>query len=150
MMIPKALNLPLGSFIHFRPLLFSIITLASYLAPDALVSIFGLVTMRNQYYPYALLALDFLMEGPSAAACSLTGLITGYAWWYLVHNAEAGRPGAEFARAPGWMKALIGEQRETVVPGVGRVVNPTGRPAPSAGSSRQGGHNWGSGNRLGN
>lgn len=103
--------------------------------------------MRNQYFPYALLAIDFLMAGPTEAACSLTGIITGYAWWYLVHNIEAGRPGADFARAPGWVKAIVGEQREVVVPGVGRVVNPAGR---ATGAARQGGgYKWGTGHRLG-
>lgn len=87
------------------------------------------------------------MAGPTEAACSLTGIITGYAWWYLVHNIEAGRPGADFARAPGWVKAIVGEQREVVVPGVGRVVNPVGR---ATGATRQGGgYNWGTGHRLG-
>lgn len=147
------LNMPLRSMFHFRPLLLSLITLSSRLTPNALTSIFGLFTLSQAYLPYALVALDLLVSGPQAAASSLTGVISGYSWWYLVHNADAGRPGAEFARAPSWLRTMLDPQGERAVPGVGRILNEgraraaTARRTASRATS--GGHNWGSGNRLG-
>lgn len=93
------------------------------------------------------------MGGPKAAASALTGVISGYAWWYLVHNMDAGRPGAEFAVAPEWLKNLMGDGGERVVPGVGRVLNAGGVRAAAAGRAAargaQNGYNWGTGHRLG-
>jgi len=148
------LNIPLKSFIHFRPLLLSIITLSSRLTPSAPVSIFGLVTLENQYFPYVMLGMDLLQGGPSAAAKSLTGLISGYAWWYLVHSIESGRPFAPHARAPRWMQALVGEGRGAT------GVNNTRAASAAAAATRQTahraaatvqeeGHRWGAGHRLG-
>lgn len=96
--------------------------------------------------------MDLLMSGPGAAAQSLTGVISGYAWWYLVHNTDAGRPGAEFAHAPTWLVNLMDQRGEGVVPGVGRVFNADGRRGTTAGrgtSRSTMGYNWGTGNRLG-
>ncbi|THH10630.1 hypothetical protein EW145_g1211 [Phellinidium pouzarii] len=149
-----ALNMPLGSMLHFRPLLLSLVTLSARLTPHARTSIFGLITLSHEYLPYALVAMDLVMTGPSAAATSLTGVISGYAWWYLVHNIDAGRPGAEFARAPAWLKGLIRGDGEAVVPGVGRVINAGGERAAAAGRATAraatGAYNWGTGQRLGN
>ncbi|KAI5121122.1 hypothetical protein M0805_002794 [Coniferiporia weirii] len=148
-----ALNLPLHSVIHFRPLILSLITLSSRLSPNAVTSFFGLISIPHKYLPYALVALDLMMGGRSAAARAITGVISGYAWWYLVHSEESGRPGAEFARAPAWVRGLIGEQAERAVPGVGRVLNASGaRVSAAAGATArtaQGMYNWGSGQRLG-
>ncbi|EJD05508.1 DER1-domain-containing protein [Fomitiporia mediterranea MF3/22] len=148
-----ALNVPLSSVVHFRPLLLSLITLSSRLSPNAMTSIFGLITLSHQYLPYALVTMDLFMGGPSAAAQSLTGVISGYAWWYLVHNTDAGRPGADFAKAPAWLADYMDQRGEGVVPGVGRVLNADGRRAAAAvrGAARSatGAYNWGSGHRLG-
>lgn len=91
------------------------------------------------------------MGGTTAAANALTGVISGYAWWYLVHNADAGRPGLEFARAPAWLRSLIGETGVRVIPGAGHVLNEGRNRAAAAGrvAARTARHNWGSGNRLG-
>ena len=140
--------------VHFRPLLISLLTLSSRMSPDALTSIFGLVTLKQAYLPYAMVAMDLLMGGTSAAASALTGVISGYAWWYLVHNADAGRPGLEFARAPEWLRSVMGQSGTRVVPGVGQVLNEGRNRAAAAGraaaNAARTGHNWGSGNRLGN
>ena len=138
--------------IHFRPLLLSLMTLSARLTPDALTSLFGLVTMKHEYLPYAMVVLDLVMGGPSAAASAVTGVISGYAWWYLVHNADAGRPGNDFARAPQWLKDVMGQSGERVVPGVGRVMNEGRNRAAAAGraaAQTARGHSWGSGQRLG-
>lgn len=140
--------------LHFRPLLLSLVTLSAQLTPDALTSIFGLLTLSHRYLPYAFVAMDFVMGGPSAAASALTGVISGYAWWYLIHNQEAGRPGAAYGQAPTWLRDLMKETGEGVVPGVGRVFNAGGARVAAAGrQARQnivGGYNWGGGQRLGN
>ena len=145
--------MPLRSVFHFRPLLLSLVTLSSRLTPNALTSIFGLFTLSHSYLPYALVGLDLLMGGPSMAASSLTGLISGYAWWYLVHNVDAGRPGAEFARAPMWLRIMLDPRGERVIPGVGRILNEGRARTTVAGRTSShatsGGHNWGSGSRLG-
>ena len=137
--------------VHFRALLLSLLTLSARLSPEALTSIFGLLTFKQAYLPYAMVAMDFLMGGTSAAANALTGVITGYAWWYLVHNADAGRPGLEFARAPNWLRSFMGQTGVRAVPGVGRVLNEGRNRAAAAGraAAETARHNWGSGNRLG-
>ena len=100
------------------------------------------------------------MAGPKSAACSLTGLIAGHAWWYLFCS-EA-RPGASFSRAPGWVKSLVSDGPDGAPPpvaagggGGGGVrlggSGPAGRAAASRPAAPQTtGHNWGSGQRLGN
>ncbi|KAH8116049.1 DER1-domain-containing protein [Phellopilus nigrolimitatus] len=148
-----ALNLPLHSWLHFQPFILSLTTLHARLSPNELTSIFGLVTFSHKYLPYALVGLYLVTGGPKAAANALTGVISGYAWWYLVHSDEAGRPGAEFARAPAWLQSLIGGRGERVVPGVGQVLNAGGARAAAAGRATartaMGGYNWGTGHRLG-
>ncbi|OCB85027.1 DER1-domain-containing protein [Sanghuangporus baumii] len=147
-----ALNIPLNSFIHFRPLLISLITLSAYLDPLGVTSLFGLISIPHKYLPYALVAMDLFIAGPSAAAQALTGVISGYGWWYLVHSTDSGRPGAAFARAPQWLADYMDQRGEGVVPGVGRVLNAGGQRTASAGRSAARsvpGYNWGSGHRLG-
>ena len=99
--------MPLRSVYHFRPLLFSLVTLSSCLTPSALTSVFGLFTIPHSYLPYALVVIDLITGGRSMAVRSLTGVISGYTWWYLVHNADAGQLGAEFARAPIWLRFML-------------------------------------------
>ena len=147
----QALNIPLKSFLHFRPLLISLITLSSRLSPGSLVSIFGLFTLRNEYFPYAMLAMDLIMGGPSAAASALTGIISGYGWWYLVYSPEAGRSGAGYATAPGWLRQLVDGNPTTGARVGGAAARATAGAAAAANraAARATGHNWGSGQRLG-
>ena len=116
------------------------------------MSLFGLVSFQNQYFPYVLMALDLLMGGPQAAGVSLTGIISGYAWWYLVHNDEAGRPGAEYARAPNWLRKLVEGARETGgrnTSGDGPVGQPPRNPLREVRQETTNGYTWGRGQRLG-
>ncbi|TDL22063.1 DER1-domain-containing protein [Rickenella mellea] len=143
------LNIPLKSFLHFRPLLMSILYLTSCLTPTAMVSIMGLINIPNKYFPYALLGMDLVTGGTGAAASSLTGLIAGHAWWYLVHSDESGRPGRAYATAPAWLWRIVGDGPE--VAGAargGRVVGAATAAAREA-TQRTTGYNWGTGNRLG-
>ena len=155
----KALNLPLQSMVHFRPLLLAMTTVSSLIDPEARTSFYGLVTFAQKWYPLVLLFLDFLNYGKPGAAVSLTGLITGYAWWMLEWKESPGSPppgsGRIMGRAPNWLKRLIGDQTRSGVPapagGVhvqvppGRALNDGGRPSRPATT----GYNWGRGQRLG-
>jgi len=155
----KALNLPLQSVVHFRPLLLALTTVSSLIDPEARTSFYGLVTFAQKWYPLVLLFLDFLNYGKPGAAVALTGLITGYAWWMLEWKESPGSPppgsGRIMGRAPNWLKRLIGDQTRDGVPapagGVhvqvppGRALNDGGRPPRPVTT----GYQWGRGQRLG-
>lgn len=138
----------------------AITTVSSLIDPEAPTSLFGIVTFAQKWYPLVLLGLDTLNYGKGGAAVSLTGLISGYAWWVLEWKETPGSPrpgsGRIMGRAPDWLRRLIGDQTRQPVPppagGVevrvpaGRALNDGGRgPAPVATS----GYHWGSGQRLG-
>ncbi len=117
-MINEGTERPAFYPLHFRALLMTLVTLSAYLNPAALVSIFGLFTMQNQYFPYALLAIDLFVGGTSAALHALTGLIAGYVWWWVVHSPQAhaharqvGRAGSwqRYAEAPGLFRRVVGD-----------------------------------------
>ena len=90
-----------------------------------------------------------MIDGPGAAAISVSGAIVGYLWWWVIYG-EGGRglPGIrEFGRAPSWVRALLGERRSTVT-ATGELVVP-GRQRRGS-YSRLRGHEWGGGGqRLG-
>jgi len=147
------LNIPLGTFVHYRALLTCITYLTSRLNPDAPVSILGLLTVKAMYFPAALLAMDLIQAGPQATIVSLTGVLVGHLW-YMLEWQERGpsRPGggrgAVLGRAPGWLARLLGREVEPATGDrrpYGSAFNPRGTTAASA----SGGHSWGRGNVLG-
>jgi len=155
-----ALNIPIGSFMHSRPLLICLVYLSSRLAPPLTqTSIFGLVTMPIIYYPYVLIAFDLVMSGHKMAASSVTGAVVGHLWWWGVWDA---RTIERYGAAPGWLRGLIsysqasgttGGSGSNFAAGSGvRVVPPRrplgqdGAPPPATTTT---GHTWGSGRRLG-
>jgi len=159
-----ALSYPLKSVVNFRPLLIALTYVSSRLAqPGATISIMGILSIPVLYYPYAMVAMDFVMAGTSAAAGGVVGLVAGHLWWWAVFGGELGRgPLAREARAPGWLKRLLGDGPEER-PRVGRrsernddevrgpmdgvhVVRPAGRAAPGGSTT---GYQWGTGHRLG-
>jgi len=80
-----------------------------------------------------------MIDGPGAAAISVSGAIVGYLWWWVIYG-EGGRglPGIrEFGRAPSWVRALLGERGPTVTRN--GVVVP-GRPQRRGSYSRLRGH----------
>ena len=115
--------MPLRSVFHFRPLLLSLITLSSCLTPNTENPAFDLFIISYPYLPYALVVTDLITGGRSMEVRSLTGAISSYTWWYLVHNEDAGRPGAEFARAPIWLRIMLDPREGSVFLGVGRILN---------------------------
>ena len=147
----QALNIPLGSFIHTRPLLISLIYLASKLAPaGSQTSLFGLLTIPIEYFPYALVFLDLVMGGPSAAAQSVTGVVAGHLWWYTVFHT---RTLEGFARAPAWLKAWLDRPNAGAGGNVGRRGSGVHVAPPRRMREEEtvttGSHRWGSGQRLG-
>jgi len=151
------LNIPLHTSVHFRPLLCCITYLSSRLNPDAPVSIFGLLTIKALYFPFALVGMDLISGGPGAAMISLTGVIIGHLWYILEWQERgAGRPGrgegAVVGRAPQWLKRMIGQGTED--PGgqpvdrrpYGTAFVPRGASSLAAEATR---HAWGGGHRLG-
>jgi len=156
-----ALNIPLRSTVHFRPLLYALTTVSSLIDPEARTSFYGLITFAQKWYPLMLLGLDTLNYGTSGAAVAATGLITGYAWWMLEWKETPGSPppgsGRIMGRAPNWLQQLIGDQTRDEVPApaggvhvqapLGRSLNDGGRETRPATTS--GGYNWGRGQRLG-
>lgn len=106
----------------------------------------GLLTFPVIYYPYALIAMDLVMGGPSAAASSLTGILVGHLWWWGVWESRALQ---NYAQAPLWLKGFVdNETGPTVPPGSGvHVIPPRARQQRQEGNGS--GYNWGSGHRLG-
>ncbi|KAI0694517.1 DER1-domain-containing protein [Cytidiella melzeri] len=143
------LNLPLRTAVFTRPLLVCLTYLTSRLAPPGTqTSLFGLITIPLLYFPYALIFLDLITAGPAAAAASVTGAIAGHAWWWGVYDT---RVLAEYGRAPGWMKRLVGQPRQgSASGGTGGVHVIPPRQRAAAGGSAPSGYSWGSGQRLGN
>lgn len=143
--VTQGLNLPLKSFIHYRPLLCCITYLSSRLNPDAPVSIFGLLTVRALFFPFVLVGLDLIQGGPGAAMVSLTGIIAGHLW-YLLEWTRGGR--GMGLRAPGFLRRLMGdgEREDTERRDYGRAFVPRDRQGDARDAAR---HHWGRGNRLG-
>lgn len=142
------LNQPLGSHFFHRQLLITLTYISSRLSPDALFSLFGLVTIQAKWWPYVMVVIDGMMGGLPALAQAVTGLITGHAW-YLLFWRDAPARQSPLGRAPQWLKNLItspplpagasGPQP----PGFGGRAQPP-QPAPA-----RAGYNWGAGHRLG-
>jgi Derlin-2/3 len=147
----KGLNVPLKSFVHFRALLLALTYLSSSLAPPgAQASLFGLIQLPVKYWPYALVALDGIMGGPAAAAQAVSGCIVGHAWWWAVFESRS-----VDGSAPGWVKALVSSGASTAPPPAAapsfgtRGSGVEAIPPRAQQNARQGGYNWGGGNRLG-
>jgi len=154
---------PLECHLFTRPFLICMTYLSSTLAPPgSMTSVMGLITVQVKYFPYILLALDFLMGGPRVAAQSVAGAAVGHLWWWSVWGGRLGSQGiwGAYASAPQWMRNLMGERNPGRPPtGAGGTaaglarggvhVTAPRRPATSGGSSTTTGYTWGAGQRLG-
>ncbi|KAH7332838.1 DER1-domain-containing protein [Rhizoctonia solani] len=179
------LNVPLRTLVFFRPLLHFLVYRAARSNPEAQVSLFGLISIKNIYFPFVMLGMDLVNGGPPALIQSLTGVIASHAWFMLLpepgqlrstpsvssgvqsHGGSStytlsggGRSTSipsinitgwrKYAVAPSWVRWLVGgmhEQGGSETRSWGTAVVP-----PRAGANREnknGGHNWGSGHRLG-
>ncbi|KAG8946801.1 hypothetical protein FRC04_011457 [Tulasnella sp. 424] len=152
-----ALNIPLETFVHYRALLSCITYLSTRLSPDTPMSIFGLITIKALYFPFALVALDLIQAGPAAAMISLTGVVAGHIWYMLEWTPRGPqRPGrgtgAVVGRAPNWLIRLIGQDQEassTVGSSDSRPYGQAFVPRERQPTATTTGYNWGRGQRLG-
>ncbi|KAG0707999.1 Der1-like family-domain-containing protein [Suillus ampliporus] len=153
-------NRPIQSFLHGRALFHTLTYLMCSLSPPgALTSVMGLVTIPIVYFPYALLGMDLLMGGTTAAAQGVSGMLVGHAWWWLIWGSGIGSGGVEqgmyagWGRAPAWLKSWFGERNEYGRAGSRRgsvqAFAPRQRAEEAAASGRVTGYSWGSGRRLG-
>ncbi|KAG9095631.1 hypothetical protein FS749_010045 [Ceratobasidium sp. UAMH 11750] len=77
------LNIPLRTLVFWRPLILFVIYRAAKHNPDGQVSLFGLVTIKNLYFPFVLLVFDLISGGPPILVQSLTGVLASHAWFLL-------------------------------------------------------------------
>ncbi|KAG0144011.1 hypothetical protein CROQUDRAFT_65588 [Cronartium quercuum f. sp. fusiforme G11] len=161
-------NYPLGSVIFWGPLMSGLGFLWSQINPEAMVSLFGLPPFKAAYFPFAMLALDFVRGGMPLASQSLSGVLAGYAVHYLTYVYPPSNGGQRpwFMYPPAFLVRLIDGPGQTTGSGqrlgAGTAFAPGsrawggqapvqpagGRPTGPTGSSSTG-HRWGSGNRLG-
>ncbi|CUA67960.1 Derlin-2 [Rhizoctonia solani] len=78
------LNVPLRTLIFFRPLLHLLVYRAARSNPEAQVSLFGLISIKNIYFPFVMLGMDLVSGGPPALIQSLTGVIASHVWFMLL------------------------------------------------------------------
>jgi Derlin-2/3 len=147
--------MPLGTFVHTRPMIHALTYLSCALAPPgSLTSLFGIISIPVAYFPYAMIGLDAMMGGQSAAAQAVSGALVGHAWWWGVFHTRALEAAGA---APGWVRALISAgaappPAEDQPAAFGtrasgfEAIPPRQRAQPAANT---GGYKWGSGNRLG-
>lgn len=127
------LNIPFSAFIHHRQLLICLTYISCAMDPEGLTSVFGIITMRQKYFPYALVGLDIMDGGGlTSAARSFTGIVVGQAWFAFEHSPERRQARTEAAsgstlgrrsaggvnilysiwdrisQAPGWFRGLVG------------------------------------------
>ncbi|KAF8583840.1 DER1-domain-containing protein [Ramaria rubella] len=154
------LNQPLGTFIHQRPFLLTLVYLSSRLSPHTPFSLFGLITIPAMYWPFVMLAMDGIMGGKQMLAQSLTGAIVGHGWWFLLWRDTTGytlsqkyvpAQRSSLGRAPEWLKRLM---QPPAAPAGASGPQPRGfggtRGAAAAAAPRQPtGYQWGAGHRLG-
>ena len=145
-----------------RPFLVCMIYLSSNLAPPgAMTSVMGMITVPIKYFPYVLIALDFVIAGPAFAAQSVAGAVVGHVWWWSVWGDRLGSQGiwSAYASAPRWVRNFFGERRSGQPPAAGGTaaglaqggvhVTAPRRTAASGRSNTTTGYAWGSGRRLG-
>jgi hypothetical protein len=75
---------------HAGPLIIAIVYVSCASAPrNARTSIFGLFTVPTRLYPYAVVLLSLIGEGPRGAARALAGALVGHLWWCVAPTAPA-------------------------------------------------------------
>ncbi|WAQ87643.1 hypothetical protein PtA15_8A549 [Puccinia triticina] len=160
-------NYPLKSMIFWGPLMSGLGFMWSQINPDSLVSLFGLPPFKAAYFPFAMLALDYVRGGMPLMTQSLSGVVAGYGIHYLnnVYPPSNGGQRPWFMYAPAFLTRLLDGAQQTPGGGGQRLgggtgfaarsrtwggqapVNPAGGPARQAPTTTR--HAWGTGNRLG-
>jgi len=161
-----ALSYPLRAVVFFRPMLLAIVYLNTRLNPGGQVSLFGMITVPAQYFPWLLLIMDGAQGGIPYLMQSATGIISAH----TVHTLLLSRPNHPLAEPPSFMKRLMNPNAGVAQGGIrlggvtafapsrnNAIPNRNGNTSTAtsgSGNSSSGsgitGHRWpGSGNRLG-
>jgi len=150
------LNLPFHSFVHFRALLVATAYLSSRINPHVMVSLFGLLSFQNQYFPYVMVAMDFVSGGGYRAAIgAFTGLIAGHVWWIMTGAERGAEAASALATPPAWWRRVVfgdyGTRGGAPSGGVpfGRDSGVRVFPARDQQAGTSTGYNWGRGQTLG-
>ncbi|KAH7332835.1 Der1-like family-domain-containing protein [Rhizoctonia solani] len=125
--IIMGMNVPLKTAILSRPLLHFVIYRDSCNVKNPYISVLDLAYIPRQYLPWAMLALDAIMDGPLGFCRSLTGVVVAHAWFMMIprpsvlQTAESKTaddqpkkplPGwRKYASAPGWVRKIIPNER---------------------------------------
>jgi len=168
-------SLPLAYFfklVYMGPtLVFAMLQLWARKSRTQMVSIMGMINMPALYYPYALLAVNFVLSGGMMDWMGIVGILTGHLYYFLtsVYPRLPGRQGRVIIKTPQILYNMFrpAEPSSSTASGAaptrvgpGGTVGPAGTSNPSsgfglnlgAGQIRQrvtGGHPWGGGQRLG-
>ncbi|KAE8255993.1 hypothetical protein A4X13_0g2846 [Tilletia indica] len=108
------LNIPLGSALHFRPMLYAITTFWSRAYQSDSVNMFGIVNVRAPLLPYTYLILDVLMAGPHMAIQSGTGILAAYAIHYIRDELPRPPPGNRLTSQGSILKRAVGAVQKFV------------------------------------
>ncbi|QRV81744.1 Derlin-2 [Ceratobasidium sp. AG-Ba] len=95
------LNIPLQTLVFWRPLIMLLVYRSAKANPDGQVSLFGLVSIKNAYFPFVLLVFDLINGGPGALVQSLTGVVASHAWFLLFPEPGLLRSAPTAPSAPG-------------------------------------------------
>ncbi|CBQ70940.1 conserved hypothetical protein [Sporisorium reilianum SRZ2] len=116
-----AANYPLGSAVHFGPLLNALVYVWARANPTSSVSFFGMVNCPSRWLPYVYIGLDLLQGGPPAAIQSSTGLLAGYVYWLLDQVLPAqrrgGGRGGSYIPTPGFLQNLLPDSLDPTLEG---------------------------------
>jgi Derlin-2/3 len=147
---------------NWKALIAFVIHFYSKLYPNSVASLFGLIQTSIVYLPYALAAMDILMDGPFGGIMAVSGLIVSQALYMLEWHSTSGESTPKrnsWLAAPTWFKNLFGKQianpdaADAARRVYGQASAPAGRGFSDGGrganTATTSGYNWGSGHRLG-
>jgi len=137
----------LGGFLFLQPLILAFAYTFSQDNPNTNITIY-ILTFPAKYLPFALLALTFIMDGPTSAKHQLTGLVAAHLYDFLTRIWPTFGGGRNYISTPNMVKRWFGATdggRPEVNRGYGTAV-PARQDVPRDG-------NWsgqrGPGRRLG-
>ncbi|KAG8712058.1 hypothetical protein FRC09_020272 [Ceratobasidium sp. 395] len=120
------LNVPLQTLVFWRPLIMFVVYRAAKANPNGQVSLFGLVTIKNIYFPFVLLIFDLISGGPPALVQSLTGVLVSHAWFLLLPEPGLLRSAPTSSSSSAGVKSFGGSSTFTLSGGSGRPATVSG------------------------
>ncbi|KAJ2777586.1 hypothetical protein H4R18_005076 [Coemansia javaensis] len=125
-------------------LLLALVTLWSLHRAEQTVSFLLGIRFPARYLPYAMIGLDFVLDGGVMPLASLYGWGAAQAYYYLSVDLPA-QGGLNYIPTPQLVYRLLGQARRTDPRTVSVGYATSGQPIHQ---QPGGGHNWGSGRRL--